>query len=156
MRMLVLAAALAGPASVGACELQLAEHRSGRVLLRLALPAPTFEIAFEHSVLGTTIVDRYEVRGTGTPARLHLVEERFSGEGYGLPYGAAPGERLERDSEGWRLHLDRAVDPLVVRPLRPQRTRLRVAGREWLLADLTHQAIELQAGACLTHGRTAS
>jgi hypothetical protein len=34
-----------------------------------------------------------------------LVEERFEGEGYGLPSAAGPGERLLRDGAGWRVSL---------------------------------------------------
>lgn len=138
---------LAGAANASACEAVLREHRSGAELLRLPLDAaaPELRIAFEHSVLGTTVVDRYRF----TPAP-RLVEERFRGEGYGLPHAAGPGERLERDGEGWRLVLDRAVDPLVVRPLPQQRMRIVLAGRELVLASLTMQAIEIRVRNCPT------
>jgi len=71
------------------CELRLTEHRSGRELKRLPLDrqAPEIRIAFEHSVLGTTVIDRYRF----TPAPV-LVEEEFEGEGYGLPAAPGPGE----------------------------------------------------------------
>jgi hypothetical protein len=45
---------------------------------------------FEHSVLGTPVEDRYRFTPRGWRA---LVEERFDGEGYGLPHAAGPGER---------------------------------------------------------------
>lgn len=136
---------LAGAANASACEAVLREHRSGAELLRLPLEAaaPELRIAFEHSVLGTTVVDRY--RFTPTP---RLVEERFRGEGYGLPHAAGPGERLERDGNGWRLVLDRAVDPLVVRPLAQQRMRIVLAGRELVLASLGARAVEIAALGC--------
>ena len=128
-----------------ACEAVLREHRSGAELLRLPLEAaaPELRIAFEHSVLGTTVVDRYRF----TPIA-RLVEERFRGEGYGLPHAAGPGERLERDGDGWRLVLDRAVDPLVVRPLAQQRMRVVLAGGELLLATLGARSVEISALGC--------
>lgn len=139
-----LAAALsAAPAC--ACEAVLREHRSGTELARLPLDAaqPELRIAFEHSVLGTTVVDRYRF----TP-RPRLVEERFDGQGYGLPHAAGPGETLQRDGTGWRLVLDRAVDPLVVRPLPAQRMRIVLADRELPLAALSSAAIEIAARGC--------
>jgi hypothetical protein len=138
-----LAAALAAPAA--ACEAVLREHRSGTELARVPLEAaqPELRIAFEHSVLGTTVVDRYRF----TP-RPRLVEERFDGQGYGLPHAAGPGETLQRDGTGWRLVLDRAVDPLVVRPLPAQRMRIVLADRELPLATLSSAAIEIAAHGC--------
>jgi hypothetical protein len=136
---------LAGVANAAACEAVLREHRSGAELKRLPLDAtaPELRIAFEHSVLGTTVVDRYRFR----PAP-HLIEERFEGEGYGLPHAAGAGEALVRDGSGWRLTLNRTVDPLVVRPLPQQRMRIVLAGRELPLATLSAQAIEISARGC--------
>lgn len=135
----------AGVANAAACEAVLREHRSGAELKRLPLDAaaPELRIAFEHSVLGTTVVDRY--RFTPVP---HLIEERFEGEGYGLPHAAGDGETLQRDGSGWRLALNRAVDPLVVRPLPQQRMRIVLAGRELPLATLSAQAIEIFVRGC--------
>ena len=141
-----LLATLAMPAApASACEAVLREHRSGAELARLPLDAaqPELRIAFEHSVLGTTVVDRYRF----TP-RPRLVEERFDGQGYGLPHAAGPGETLQRDGAGWRLVLDRAVDPLVVRPLPAQRMRIVLADRELPLATLSNAAIEIAARGC--------
>jgi hypothetical protein len=144
-RLAALAAASLACTPVGACELVLSEHRSGLELLVLPLPAadPQAQLAFEHSVLGTTVVDRYRF----TPAA-RLVEERFDGQGYGLPHTAGPGETLQRDGSGWRLRTDRSVSPLVVRPLPQQQMRLLLGGREWRLASLSTQAIELTARGC--------
>jgi hypothetical protein len=143
---LAAAAALAGGAAWG-CELRASEHRSGRELLRAALDsaAPELRVSFVHSVLGTPVLDRYLWRD----GRWVLVEERFDGEGYGLPHVAAPGEQLERVAQGWRLVLARPVEPLVVRPLAAQRMRLELdGGRSWLLAELSTQAIELVTDGC--------
>ncbi len=130
-----------------ACELVLRAHRSGMVLQRLPLEAaaPELRIAFEHSVLGTTVTDRYRF----TP-QARLIEEQFEGQGYGLPYAAAAGEQLIRQGDGWRLQLDRLVQPLVVRPLAAQRMRLLLTDGELLLSKLSDQAIEIEASGCST------
>ena len=147
----MLAAALASSAA-GACELRAQEHRSGRELLRASLAGagvPEMRVSFVHSVLGTPVEDRYQWRA----GNWVLVEERFEGQGYGLPHAAAAGERLERTPEGWRLHLERPVEPLVVRPLLAQRMRLTLDdGRTWLLGQLTTQAVELRAVGCRADG----
>lgn len=146
-----LALAAAGTAAQ-ACTLQLLEHRSGRELLRLphaagtAATAPELRVAFEHSVLGTTVIDRY--RFTPRPV---LVEEEFEGEGYGLPVAAGPGERLERLGPAGarqRLVLQRAVDPLVVRALPAQGMRLLLPGGALPLAALGAAAVEIRAEGC--------
>ena len=136
------AVALAGSAAgapVHTCELVLSEHRGTRTLARLPLNpgSPTFRVAFTHSVLGTPVEDRYVLRRAGSGWQAVLVEERWQGEGYGLPVAAGPGERLERDGDGWRLSLARVVHPLVVRPLPAQGMRVLVDGRPPLvLGDL--------------------
>ncbi len=142
-----LGAGGAAPA-LAACELVLSEHRSGRELQRLPLHAaePGVRVAFEHSVLGTTVVDDYRFR-----PRAVLVEERFEGAGYGLPQADGPGQTLQRDGNGWRLQLERPVHPLVVRPLPAQRMRLLRPEGELLLATLGAEgAVELQAHGCST------
>ena len=128
-----------------ACELVLSEHRSGIELHRLPLDpaAPEVRVAFEHSVLGTPVVDRYRF----TPLA-RLIEERFEGEGYGLPHLAGDGETLQRDGAGWLLRLDRAVQPLVVRPLPQLRMRLLLPGGEWPLAAYSRQAIQITVQDC--------
>jgi hypothetical protein len=151
----LLAAALAGALPAFACELVLSEQRGTRELQRLPLAAqaPRFEIAFEHSVLGTTVTDRYVARRDAAGAwRAHLIEERFRGEGYGLPHAAGAGERLQRDGDGWRLLLDRVVDPLVVRPLPAQRMRVRAEGGEQLLGALSEGPVALQVRGCDARG----
>jgi len=128
------------------CELRLSEHRSGRELKRLPLDrrAPEIRIAFEHSVLGTTVIDRYRF----TPAPV-LVEEEFEGEGYGLPAAPGPGERLERlGPSRMRLSLHRPVDPLVVRALAGPRMRLLLPQGDLLLASLGAPAVALEAVGC--------
>ena len=151
-------AALA-PLLAQACTLELREHRSERPVARIALDqaAPRFSIAFEHSVLGTTVVDTYAVRNTAGAHSIWLTEERFSGEGYGLPYSAlAPHEALQREQDGWRLTLNRLVNPLVVRPLPAQQMRLVVATQTWRLADwgINNQqlALEFVGSGCTSNG----
>ncbi len=140
-----LAAATACTGALAQCHLVLSEHRSGAVLQRLPLDAsaPEIRIGFDHSVLGTPVVDRYRF----TP-KARLIEESFEGEGYGLPHQAGPGESLQRVGAGWLLRLDREVHPLVVRPLPQQRMRLMLAGVEWPLAAFSLQAIQLSAQGC--------
>lgn len=161
LRAAAWALAAAGlPAVAAACELRAFEHRSGREVLRAplgaaaaasaALPSstpavPELRVSFVHSVLGTPVEDRYQWRA-GTWV---LVEERFEGEGYGLPYAAGKGERLERTAGGWLLRLQRPIEPLVVRPLLAQRMRVSLDdGRSWLLGELSAQAVLLRAVGC--------
>ena len=149
----VAAAALLGAAGAATgCELLVKEHRTGRGVLRASLAGglptqgvPELRVSFVHSVIGTPVEDRYQWRA-GTWV---LVEERFDGEGYGLPHAAEAGERLERTPDGWRLHLARPVEPLVVRPLLAQRMRLTLDdGRTWLLGHLSTQSLELRVLSC--------
>jgi hypothetical protein len=132
---------------LGTCELRLSDARSGRELIRLPLPAqdPQIQIAFEHSVLGTTVIDRY--RFTPTPV---LIEEEFEGDGYGLPSMAGPGESLEVKGSRKRLLLWRTVDPLVVRALREQRMRVLLPQGDLLLSSLGAPAVLFEAQSCPT------
>ena len=144
-RAFVAAACLVVAGHAGACELSLTEHRSGRELLRAAMPAPQLRVAFTHSVLGTPVEDRYVWRS----GAWRLVDERFEGHGYGLPHAAADGERLERDGDGWRLQLDRPVQPLVLRAPAVAQVRLVLDdGRVWPLTGLAACAIEVRALSC--------
>lgn len=139
------------PFGAQACELVLTEHRSGILLTRLPLNSnlPSADIAFTHSVLGTPVLDRYVWKSSPQGWRAHLIEERFEGEGYGLPSQAASGERLERHGSGWRLQLNRVVDPLVVLPLPAQSMRIVLADqREFLLGQLSLKSIEMRAENC--------
>lgn len=131
--------------SSGSCELRLSEPRSGRELMRLPLTVkdPHIRIAFEHSVLGTTVIDHYRFM-----PRPVLVEEDFEGDGYGLPSTAGPGERLEVNGTRKRLVLSREVNPLIVRALRDQRMRLLLPQGELLLASLGASAVLFEAEGC--------
>jgi len=144
---LPLASAAAG------CELVLSEHRSERVLTRLALDPvrPAARIAFTHSVLGTPVVDYYEWRADDAGRwQAHMVQEHYEGDGYGLPNAAGAGERLVRDGDGWRLYLDRVVHPLVVLPLPSQSMRVLVGQRAaLLLGTLSDKSIDMRAENCL-------
>jgi hypothetical protein len=137
--------AVAREASVAGCTLLLAEHRSERELLRVGWPERSLRVSFVHSVLGTPVQDFYVWRDHAWV----LVEERFEGQGYGLPHTAAAGERWAQDGPTTRLLLNRNVMPLVIRPLPSQDMRVQLDdGRQWRLADLSTQAIELQARGC--------
>ena len=148
----VLAGVLLASGSAAACELVLSEYRSGRELARLPLDraSPAARIAFTHSVLGTPVADRYVWRHDGATWRAHLVEERYEGDGYGLPNAAAAGETLVRDGAGWRLALDRVVDPLVVLPLPDQRMRVATDGHAAvLLGSLTRASVDMSVSGCI-------
>lgn len=139
------------PFGAQACELVLTEHRSGILLTRLPLNStlPSADISFTHSVLGTPVLDRYVWQSSPQGWRAHLIEERFEGEGYGLPTHAAEGERLERYGAGSRLLLNRVVDPLVVLPLPAQSMRIVLPDqREFLLGKLSLKSIEMRAENC--------
>lgn len=142
-------------ASAMGCELVLSEHRSARPLARLALDPqqPAARIAFTHSVLGTPVVDHYLWRDDPDGNwRAHLVQEHYEGDGYGLPNAAAAGEALTRDGNGWRLFMDRVVDPLVVLPLPSQSMRILIADRPAvLLGSLSNRSVELRAIDCPAH-----
>ena len=78
-----------------------------------------------------------------------LTEERFEGEGYGLPNAAGPGETLVRDGAGWRLQLDRVVDPLVVLPLPAQQMRVLVDERPAVqLGALSRVSVAMHVERC--------
>jgi hypothetical protein len=150
-RLAIVAWALCTAGAAPACELILAEHRSGHELLRVPMPGgvPEAEIVFTHSVLGTPVADRYAWRLDGGAWRAHLVEERFEGEGYGLAHAAGSGETLVRAGGGWRLVLDRVVDPLVVLPLPAQQMRLLLGdGTTVLLGMLSQRSIGLRVDGC--------
>ena len=146
----------------GACDLVFSEHRSGLELKRLPMrpdtqpvqpvPLPRMRILFTHSVLGTPVEDHYEWRRHGGAWQAHLVEERFEGQGYGLPHAAEGGQRIERDGDRTRLQLDRRVHPLVVRPLPDlgMRVVVEAAPPVWL-GSLSRQAIELRVADCAAH-----
>ena len=130
-------ASAASTAGERAC-LIVESHRGGAILATFAFAdaaPPRFTIAFEHSVLGTTVHDHYEWRTHDGAGAAWLLEERFRGEGYGLPHTAAEGEQLVRNGDDWQLQLNRKVEPLVVRPLRAQSMRLSIEGKEFLLAQ---------------------
>jgi hypothetical protein len=128
-------------APVLACEVVLLDARSGAVAARHALDRPALTVAFTHSVLGTPVRDDYVWRA----GRWVLVAERFEGEGYGLPHAAPGGARLAREAGGWRLDIERVVQPLVLRAVAGM-TLVLPGGVERRLD--TPGAIELRAEGC--------
>jgi hypothetical protein len=150
---LILVLALSA-ARADACSLVVQAAREPRELARLPLDPerPEIRIAFVHSVLGTTVIDRY--RFTPQPV---LVEEEFSGHGYGLPDGPGRGERWERLADDrTRLHMHRPVDPLVVLTLPSQRMRILRPEGDLLLGGLGVTRVRLQAEGCAPKPASAS
>lgn len=136
---------------VQACDLVVSEHRSGKEVLRW--PSNTtpvrFEVSFTHSVLGTPVLDRYEFRFERGQWRAYLVEEIHEGQGYGLPYGATEsGQQYERVGDGWRLTLNRLVDPLVQLPLPSQNIRLTMQDKSVLFGDLSRRSLLIELRDC--------
>lgn len=135
----------------GFCYLTLTQHRTGLLLAKVLMrqqPA-RFSIEFIHSVLGTRVSDQYELRSDGANWRAHLIEEVFDGQGYGLPYAALePGERFERFGEGWRLTLDRVVEPLVQLPLPEQKIELVLPDGRLRLGALSETSVRITLEGC--------
>jgi hypothetical protein len=145
------ASIMLAPMTSASCELVVTEHRSGREVLRWPIneQPPTFTVSFIHSVLNTPVVDRYELRFVQGQWKSFLVEEAFEGQGYGLPYGeTSPGERYERTTQGWRLVMNRLVDPLVQLPLASQNVALSMQDRSVRLADLSRHSMRIEAQGC--------
>ena len=141
---------LLGAQSVCACALVLSEQRSGRVAATWPVHSTPvrMSVSFEHSVLGTTVRDSYEMRWDGGQWRAHLLEETFAGQGYGLPYGPQPGEQMVRTATGWRLTLDRVVHPLVLLPLPEQNARITFGERTVHLARLSRKSLAVALQDC--------
>ena len=139
------------PFAVHACDLVLAEHRSGKEVLRWPITERpiAFAVSFVHSVLHTPVRDSYEARQTDGRWKLYLVQETHEGQGYGLPYGAtADGERYVRTEKGWQLTMNRLIDPLVQLPLPSQNITLHFEGRSALLGDLSTRSILIEVQNC--------
>jgi hypothetical protein len=134
-----------------ACDLVLFEHRSGKEVLRWPTSQNPikFNVSFTHSVLGTPVVDKYEFRSIHGSLKAVLVEEFFEGQGYGLPYGAtSPGEKFERTAQGWRLSMNRLVDPLIQLPLPSQNIRLSMGQQSILLGSLSPYSMLITTQRC--------
>lgn len=140
------------PLVVSACTLVLTEHRTDREVLRWPTTQQPvqFVVSFVHSVLQTPVADKYEFRHRNGRWQSYLIEETFQGQGYGLPYGeTSPGETFERTAEGWRLSMNRLIDPLVQLPLPSQKVRLTMGSATILLADLSRQSMRIALQDCL-------
>lgn len=140
------------PFVVSACSLVLTEHRTDREVLRWPTTQQPvqFVVSFVHSVLQTPVADKYEFRYREGRWQTYLIEETFQGQGYGLPYGeTSPGETFERTADGWRLSMNRLVDPLVQLPLPSQKVRLLMGSATVLLSDLSRQSMRIELQDCL-------
>jgi len=134
-----------------ACYLTLTQHRTGLPLASILMQQRPvqFSVEFIHSVLGTRVSDLYEMRSDGKQWRAFLIEETFEGQGYGLPYGAtAPGERYERVGDGWRLTLNRVIDPLVQLPLPQQEIDLVWPIGRIRIASLSESSVRITLEGC--------
>ena len=63
-------------------------------------PGDTFQLAFLHSIALSEVRDFFLIDGEH---RIVLTETRFQGQGTGLPYNPAPGERLHREGDWFRI-----------------------------------------------------
>ena len=63
-------------------------------------PGDTFQLAFLHSIALSEVRDFFLIDGEH---RIVLTETRFQGQGTGLPSNPAPGERLHREGDWFRI-----------------------------------------------------
>ena len=102
------------------CAPVLALVTDGAVVQRAALAADgTFELRFIHSVLGTEVRERYQVRANG----IVQVGMRYQGAGYGYPDDTSTSK--VRDGEFTEVAMERAIPRLIVRPRAASANRLR-------------------------------
>jgi len=137
---------LAGLATATACELQISEPRSGRVLQTVALgPAREVELSYLHSVTRTLVRETLALDKQG------FVQQRieFSVPGPGLPTEALPGERFERRAEGFIYdQMRRRIGVLHMRVDPAQAQTLRAAGTSHALTRWGATALRLAAEGC--------
>ncbi|MDI6754142.1 MAG: DUF1850 domain-containing protein [Thermodesulfobacteriota bacterium] len=73
----------------------------GQILFsRIVKPGDTFQLTFLHSV---ALSDVRELFVIDAQYRIVLVETRFQGQGTGLPYNVAEGEKLHREGDWFRI-----------------------------------------------------
>ena len=86
-------------------------------------PGDTFQLAFLHSVALSEVRDFFLI---DEKYRMVLTETRFQGQGTGLPYNPAPGEKLHREGDWFRITGMRRVLPSIYwRVQAPWRNRFR-------------------------------
>ena len=85
------------------------EGRSGSFFKRVN-PGDTFQLAFLHSIALSDVRDFFLI---DAEYRLVLTETRFQGQGTGLPFNPAQGEKLHREGDWFRITGMRRVVPSI-------------------------------------------
>ncbi len=86
-------------------------------------PGDTFQLAFLHSIALSEVRDLFLI---DAEYRLVLTETRFQGQGTGLPYNPAQGERLHREGDWFRITgMNRVVPSISWRVQSQWRNRFR-------------------------------
>ncbi|MCG8568434.1 MAG: DUF1850 domain-containing protein [Desulfobacterales bacterium] len=98
-----------------------------------------FTLSFIHSVSLTRVVDFYEIRG----GRILQTKEVFQAHGAGLPTSPEEpgGTAFVKTEEGFVLHMERPIHPLVVRTDKRYENRLSLGGRTIDLNQWKDQAL---------------
>ena len=93
---------------VGVLSLSLGDETV--ILLRKVKSGDTFRLAYLHSVARSDVRELFII---DSQYRLVLVETRFQGQGTGLPYNLAEGEKLHREGDWFRITGMRRVFPSI-------------------------------------------
>ncbi len=78
--------------------------------LRTVEPGDFFQLKYLHSI---ALSDVWEIFQIDPEHRIVLTETRFQGQGAGLPYRLAPGERLSREGRWFRISGMKRVVPSI-------------------------------------------
>lgn len=78
--------------------------------LRAVEPGDSFQLGYLHSI---ALSDVWEIFQIDPDHRIVLTETRFQGQGAGLPYHLAPGERLSREGRWFRISGMKRVVPSI-------------------------------------------
>ena len=93
------------------------------IFLRSVKPGDTFQLAYLHSVALSDVRDFLLI---DSEYRIVLTETRFQGQGTGLPYNIAKGEKLLREGDWFRLTgMQRVVPSIFWRVQSQWRNRFR-------------------------------
>jgi hypothetical protein len=77
---------------------------------RAVEPGDSFQLRYLHSI---ALSDVWEIFRIDPEYRIVLTETRFQGQGAGLPYNLAPGERLTREGRWFRISGMKRVVPSI-------------------------------------------
>lgn len=93
------------------------------IFLRSAKPGNTFQLAYLHSIALSDVRDFFLI---DSEYHIVLTETRFQGQGTGLPYNIAKGEKLLREGDWFRLTgMQRVVPSIFWRVQSQWRNRFR-------------------------------